>query len=101
MRRVLFLLAVASALTIGLFSSQASAQAVCGKRIDLLTQFARQFEEVPNGIGITDQGALLELLVSPMGTWTMIVTVPGGSACVVATGQNWETLPAVQSKPGV
>lgn len=101
MWRRLLSLAAAAALTIGSFSSQALAQMVCAARNDLLAHFAKRFEEVPNGVGITDQGALLELLVSPTGTWTMIITVPGGTACVVATGQSWETLPAAQSKPGV
>jgi hypothetical protein len=39
--------------------------------------------------------------VSPGGTWTIMMTVPGGPTCIVATGKQWETLPAVVEDPGV
>lgn len=99
-RRRLSMVAVALALSIGSLPSQASAQTLCGKRLDLLFQLAQRFGEVPNAIGITDQGALLDLVVAPTGTWTMMLTVPGGATCVVATGQHWETLPATVEQPG-
>jgi hypothetical protein len=33
--------------------------------------------------------------VSPKGTWTILVTGTDGKACIVAAGQNWETLPTI------
>lgn len=99
-RRLLSMVVVALALSTGLLPSQALAQLACGKRAELLAQFARQYGEAPNAIGITDQGALLDLLVSPAGTWTMMMTMPGSLTCIVATGRYWETLPAVAEEPG-
>ncbi len=92
---------VALALSTGSFSSQALAQIACGKRGDFLAQLEKQYGETPTVIGITDQGALLDVVVSPTGTWTMMLTVAGGPTCIVATGRHWETLPATAEKPGV
>jgi hypothetical protein len=66
---------------------------LCGNRAEVLAQFARVFGEVPNAIGLTDQGSPLEVLVSPTGSWTMILTAPGGPTCVISTGQGWQTRP--------
>jgi len=79
----------------------ALAQTYCGKRADVLTQLAQQFGEVPGAIALTDQGSLLEVLVSPAGSWTILVTAPAGPSCIVATGKQWETLPALADGPGV
>ena len=98
-RRLLFMM-VTSALLVGSLPGESSAQMACGKRADFLAQFAKLYDELPSAIGITDQGALLDLLVSASGTWTMMLTVPGGLTCIVATGQQWETLPAVAEEPG-
>jgi len=102
MRHRLFSTVVAAvALSTGSFSSQALAQMACGKRGDFLAQLEKQYGETPTAIGITDQGALLDVVVSPAGTWTMMLTVAGGPTCIVATGRHWETLPAKSEKPGV
>ncbi|MGH6931472.1 MAG: hypothetical protein ACREEE_03450 [Dongiaceae bacterium] len=102
MRRVIFVLSVALAalLFIGTMPS-ASAQALCGKHGDILVKFADAYGEVPGALAITDQGGLLEVLVSPTGTWTMLLTMPGQLTCVVGTGQAWQTRPLDAPRPGV
>lgn len=40
---------------------------------------------------------MLEVYASPAGTFTVIVTMAGGPACIVATGEGWQ--PAPQKKP--
>jgi hypothetical protein len=35
---------------------------------------------------------LVEVLVSPNGSWTMLLTYPSHPTCVVATGVAWEIL---------
>jgi hypothetical protein len=86
-------LAVAAVVPILAVVSTAHAEEVaCGKRSDLLAHFQEAYHEVPNVLGLTTDGRLLEVVVAPTGTWTMLVTVPGGPACVVATGQDWQSL---------
>jgi hypothetical protein len=99
--RPVSLVVVALALSTGSFSSPALAQMACGKRGDFLALLAKQYGETPTVIGITDRGALLDVVVSSAGTWTMMITVAGGPTCIVATGRHWEMLPATAEKPGV
>ena len=64
-----------------------------GERAKVLQGFADAYKEKPSAVGITDQGALIEVLVGPTGTWTMVVTKPGGPACIVGTGHDWHMRP--------
>ena len=65
---------------------------ICGERNVLLEQFALQHDETPQALGLGADGGLIEVLVSPEGGWTMLVTYPERPTCVVAMGQAWETL---------
>jgi len=89
----LFLAAAVSAANAG--SATAQIPMICGKRADILTGFASTYHEVRSAIGIADGGALIEVLVSPSGSWTMVVTKPGGVTCVIGTGRDWFTRPVV------
>ena len=71
------------------------AQAVCGDRADLIGKLAKTHSEGLVGMGLTSAGAVIEVLTSAAGTWTILVTYPRGPTCAVATGENWETLPIV------
>tara|TARA_Y100000031_G_C8177535_1_gene364822 strand:+ start:176 stop:370 length:195 start_codon:yes stop_codon:yes gene_type:complete len=41
---------------------------------------------------LASSGAVLEVLASKGGTWTILVTQPNGTSCVVATGEAWQGL---------
>jgi hypothetical protein len=75
-------------------------QVMCADRGELLADFKDSYKEERGALGVTDSGQLLEVLVSPKGTWTMLVTQPHGPSCVVATGQSWE-LPRESGDLGV
>jgi hypothetical protein len=45
------------------------------------------------GFGVRGDGRLLQLYVSGDGSWTMLVTHPGGWTCVVSIGIDWAVLP--------
>lgn len=51
-----------------------------------------QFKEVPHSFGITKK-SLVELYVSPTGSFTILRTAPLGLTCVVESGEGWELLP--------
>ncbi len=61
----------------------------CAPREVVLALLAQTYAEETVAIGITAKGALLEILASPKGTWTVIVTLPGGPSCVMAAGDGW------------
>ena len=70
-----------------------AAQQVCGERATLMTHLEQKFSEQPIAMGLTAKGAVLEVLTSPSGSWTFLVTEPSGRTCMVASGENWESLP--------
>ncbi len=75
-------------------SLPAAAQATqCGARDALIDRLAVKYDEEPISIGVTATGSLLEVLASPTGTWTIIVTVPGGPTCLVSSGDGWHNAP--------
>jgi hypothetical protein len=40
---------------------------------------------------LTANGGLLEVVASADGSWTIIVTMPNGMSCGVASGMSWES----------
>ncbi len=68
-------------------------------REKMLAQIERDFGEVPVAIGISPSGNhLFELTVDPNDqSWSLIASPPGGGlSCVVATGNNWQAIPAMK-----
>lgn len=84
------------ALALVLFALPAAAQTVCGERGEVLNQLSRQYAESPVAIGLTKEGAVIEVLTSPTRTWTIIVTGPRGMSCVIATGEAWESVQRIK-----
>lgn len=52
--------------------------------------------EEPRGMGLERSGAVIELLVSPDRTFTILLTRPDGETCVMAAGRNWEMYPETE-----
>jgi hypothetical protein len=73
----------------------ANAVRLCGERAALLEQFAMQHDETPQALGLGADGGVIEVLVSPEGGWTMLVTYPARPTCVIAMGEAWETVQLV------
>ena len=77
-----------------LVSSAALAEVPCGKRDQIIDWLAAKYKEEPVATGISSKGALLEVLSSQDGdTWTILLTAPNGTTCVVDTGQSWQPRP--------
>ena len=56
----------------------------------VVDQLAKSYAEAPRALGITSDGAVLELFTAGDGdTWTIVVTLPTGMSRIVAAGQNW------------
>jgi hypothetical protein len=70
----------------------AQAAQICGDRGEILKRLAKGHEETPQALGLSADGGVLEILVSPKGGWTMLVTYPKQPTCVIAVGQAWQTL---------
>ena len=68
-------------------------QMPCIDRVTALAHLAKEYGETPAAMGLSSNGAVVEVLASPGGkTWTVIVTFPDGRSCPVADGTGWETV---------
>ncbi len=92
---VRYLTAIVGALLIGwgAFSSSAQAQSICGEHSTVVASLEKTYSEAPVSMGLASNGAVIEILASPSGSFTIILTQPNGLSCVMAAGESWEDLP--------
>jgi hypothetical protein len=84
---------------IALGSTPASAQSSCGPREQLVKMLADQYKEDPVGMGLAQPGQVIEVFASSNGSWTMVMTMPDGKACLIAAGDNWEIVTKIKGNP--
>lgn len=67
--------------------------AVCAPREVTLAQLAGKYAEAPAVRWLALNGGVVELLASPDGeTWSLLITMPDGMACLIAAGELWQPL---------
>ncbi len=72
----------------------------CAAREQVVARLAQRYGETLQSMGMHSNNGLLEVYASgPGGTWTILVTSPDGTACLIAAGQMWEG-GAPLTKPG-
>jgi hypothetical protein len=75
--------------------------AQCGPRNDVLARLAERYGETRRGLGIAANRALVEVFASGQtGSWTITVTLADGTTCLVASGDNFETVTEAPVPPG-
>ena len=72
-----------------------SAVAMCGERAAVLSELEQQFDEAPVAVGQVDASAVVEILVSESGSWTILATGTDGMSCIVSAGEGFESTMAV------
>ncbi len=67
----------------------------CAQRHQVVERLTSRFGEIRQSIGIARNSGVVEVYASTeTGTWTIVVTLPNGMSCLVASGQSYEkTLP--------
>ncbi len=87
----------ATAVSLGLLLQTAGpvqAQPVCMPRDDLREELQKQFSEAPTAGAIANNGALVQLFANrDRSSWTLVMTRPGGTSCVLVAGEDWNELP--------
>jgi len=90
-----------AALAIGLIATSASAQSMCATRDMMIGQLSSKYGETPQGSGLNSTTKMLEIWASTAtGTWTILVTDPNGTSCIMAAGKDWYNFPAELAKVG-
>ena len=65
----------------------------CDQRARVIGHLARKYQETPVAIGVTASGGMVEVLTTgDGGTWTIILSNPNGTSCLVAAGEGWRAL---------
>ena len=65
----------------------------CDLHEKVTAHLAKKYGEAVTALGVSNYGALVEVLANlETGTWTIIVTAPGGPACLVGAGEGWRTI---------
>lgn len=82
-----------------IISSPAIAQQICGPREQFLAGFRSSHQETTAHVALIHDGAVLEVLTSGKGTWTLLIVQPDGRACIFATGEAWENVPRINLDP--
>lgn len=87
-------LAMATVLTVATArTAQAQQTRNCGPRELVVTRLAEGYGETRQSMGLGANNAVIEVFASDeSGSWTILVTSPNGTTCLVASGQAFETL---------
>lgn len=91
--RVTLIAALVAVLLATGVSAAMAQQIPCAPRTAMVENLEKSYAESRQSIAITSDGRLLEVLTSPSGTWSILMTAPGGPACLVAAGDDWHSLP--------
>ncbi len=84
---------IAAAMLLGPTGALAQTQQ-CDQRPKVLGYLAQKYKEAPIAVGVTSSGGIVEVLTTGDGqTWTIIVSDPNGTSCLIASGEGWRTLP--------
>ena len=86
------------ALSLGLAGMLAAADLAhgapqCDSRDRVLALLADRYGETRRSVGIAGQAAVMELFASEdTGTWSITMTLPDGTKCLMASGSNYEVV---------
>ena len=71
-------------------SAPVAAAVRCGPHELVTAMLAAECQERREAIGLSEAGLLMEVFASVAGRWTILLTSPGGLACIIAAGDNYE-----------
>ena len=82
-------IAFAAAVMAVFLCAPAAAQNICAARADVVQRLWDRWREAQVSRALVADGRLLEIFVSESGSWTAVISDPGGRSCVASAGKNW------------
>lgn len=65
----------------------------CGPHASMVAQLKDRFHEDIVSLGLAGNGHVMQMFkTADGGTWTLLSTTPAGVACILASGQHWQTV---------
>jgi hypothetical protein len=61
----------------------------CGDRETVIKSLKQDYKEVQDSIGVSNGGGLIEVFVSPRGSFSITVTSPSKITCIISAGDHW------------
>lgn len=87
--------AITMSATALLATPEAAAQQMCLIRDDAIEQLGKKHGEAVTGRGLAQNGrAMVELLTSEQGSWTLVITDVNGRSCIIGAGEAWQSVKA-------
>ena len=65
----------------------------CGDHDKIVDVLGHKFKEERRVMGVVNSTAVMEIFMSPQGTWTMVITDTSGMSCITAAGEEWQDVP--------
>lgn len=69
-----------------------AAFAACDTHASVMATLAEKYQETRQSIALMHNGSVIEIYAGENGTWSAIVTAPGGPSCLVAAGTGWQAV---------
>ena len=69
----------------------------CANHDSIAKALTGKFKETRRAMGVVNSTAVMEVFMSPQGTWTVVVTDTRGIACIAASGDEWQDVPVAVS----
>jgi len=92
-QKMLLALTMALVGTLIALSPAHAAAAQCASRAKMVQQLNDRYGESAQSIGLTPSGQTLELFAHPeTGTWTILLSFPNGTSCMMAAGTDYQYL---------
>jgi hypothetical protein len=101
--QISLLVRVATALSLLAATPAANAEETraCAERSRVVQKLEQKFGETLRSLGLHRDDGLVEVYASEeTGTWTILMTRPDGTTCLLAAGQRWEQDAHPLGKPG-
>lgn len=65
----------------------------CAERSVVLTELATKYHETRRALGVAANTAVMEIFAADDSrTWTLTITTPDGTTCLIASGDGYEAL---------
>lgn len=92
-RRLMFLSLGVGALLVSAHHAAAQTARNCGQREAIVQRLAEGYGESRQSIGLGTENRVVETYANPdTGSWTITVTMPNGTMCLMASGHAFEAV---------